>query len=56
MPKLTIELAIRKVTEEYFYAVKSEFVKKPISWALYTTWKYFDEREKAKDAEDRTEA
>lgn len=52
MPKLTIELAIRKVTEEYFYAVKRQYVQKPLSWALYQTWKYFDEREKAKGAED----
>ena len=39
------ETAIRKFNEFYDKALKSDYVKKPISWALYQTWKWFDEIE-----------
>ena len=39
------ETAIRKFNEFYDKALKSDYVEKPISWALYQTWKWFDKVE-----------
>ena len=40
------ERAIKRLKEEYDRAVKMEFVRKPMAWALYYTWKYYDVKEK----------
>lgn len=45
------ETAIRKFNEFYDKALKSDYVEKPISWALYQTWKLFDKKEKSRIAE-----
>ena len=45
------ERAIRKFNEFYDKALKSDYVEKPISWALYHTWKWFDNNEKSRRAE-----
>ena len=45
------ETAIRKFNEFYDKAVKLSYVEKPISWALYQTWKWFDKKEKSRIAE-----
>ena len=47
------ETAIRKFNEFYDKAVKLSYVEKPISWALYQTWKWSDENEKSRIAEAR---
>ena len=49
--KMTAETAIRKFNEFYDKALKSDYVEKPISWALYQTWKWFDKNEKSRRAE-----
>ena len=38
--------AMLKCAIIYDFAVKLKFIKKPISYALYQTWKYFDEKER----------
>ena len=40
--------AIGRIMVEYEYAVKRKDIRKPLSYALYQVWKYFDEREKAR--------
>ena len=34
--------AIVWLTTEYERALQIDFVNKPIAWALYNTWKHFD--------------
>lgn len=46
MNRLTVYDAISLVKRLYEKAVTLEYVQKPISWALYQTWKEFDKREK----------
>ena len=41
--------AIKDFIDEYDKAVKSGYVFKPISYALYHTWKIWDEKEKIRD-------
>lgn len=36
--------AIKVLTEQYEKAKKMDWVRKPIAYALYQTWKIFDER------------
>lgn len=40
--EFTLESAKRMLEEKYIEAVKSEDINKPISYALYETYKYFD--------------
>ena len=40
---------IKLFCEEYDYAVKSKYVVKPISLALYRTWKAINEIEPSRD-------
>lgn len=40
--------AIEVFTKFYEMAMKWEYIKKPISWALYRAWKYFNAIEKEK--------
>lgn len=50
--KLTdIGKAVMNVIEEYGIAKDSEYVRKPISYALYRTWRKWDEQEKPRTAE-----
>ena len=43
--KLTIPRVYHKFLEYYHRALYQNWIYKPVSWALYQTWKYFDERE-----------
>lgn len=36
------------LTKEYESAVNKQFVTKPLSYALYRTWKWCDEKEKGR--------
>jgi hypothetical protein len=45
------ERAIRKFNEFHDKAVKLSYIEKPISWALYQTWKWFDKKEKSRITE-----
>lgn len=42
MPENELELAIKILKQKYERAKHLEYVKKPIAYALYQTWKYFD--------------
>lgn len=44
--KATIDNAMRLFLEQYAEAKRNKFVKKPISYALYQTWIYFDSIER----------
>lgn len=44
--KPTIENAMRLFLETYEEAKKDKVIKKPISNALYRTWRYFDSIER----------
>lgn len=54
---MTLKLAIQYLTKKYDLAQQNEYIKKPLAWALYQTWKYVDSKEKARscrtDKEDR---
>lgn len=50
---MTIESAIRMLCELYGKALTDERIKKPISYALYHTWEYFDAREDKKEKKDK---
>ena len=45
---MTIESAIRMLCELYGKALTDKKINKPISYALYHTWEYFDAREDKK--------
>lgn len=39
---LRVKKAIKTLCEFYSTAKKSDYVQKPLAWALYQTWKSFD--------------
>ena len=47
-----LEKAMLKCAIIYDFAVKLKIIKKPLSYALYQTWKYYDEREKERKTEE----
>lgn len=54
-PKLNMydaELMLEKLVEQ---AMKSDTIRKPISWALYQTWKWADATEEEIKAESEVE-
>lgn len=48
--------AIKMLAEEYRKAQASVWVEKPISYALYQVWRYFDTHEKSRMAESEEQA
>ena len=44
--------AIIDIIEEYSIAVDSSYVRKPISYALYHTWKKWDKQEQAREVDN----
>lgn len=48
---MTLDDAIKLLTENYKIAQKHEFIAKPLSWALYHTW---DEIEKKRNGGNQT--
>ena len=48
---VTIKQAIEHLGCTYHRYKNEPYVQKPISFALYQTWKYFDEREKPRKRE-----
>lgn len=42
--------AVMNLIEEYDIAKDSGYVRKPISYALYQTWRRWDEKEKPRQA------
>lgn len=45
---MTLEKAIEILRANYERALKMEYVTKPLSWALYYTWREIDKEEKHK--------
>lgn len=43
---MSTKLAIKKFLEFYNEAVTKEYIVKPVSWALYQTWKWADSKER----------
>lgn len=41
---MTLEKALNRVKEEYERALKLDFVRNPLAWALYQVWKKADEQ------------
>lgn len=43
---MRIESAIKYLYEQYEKAKGMDYIKKPLAWALYQTWRYVDEKER----------
>jgi hypothetical protein len=39
---MTLEKAVKLLEEKYVQAQKTEYVQKPLAWALFQTWKEVD--------------
>jgi hypothetical protein len=50
MEEKGIKAAIKMVRDNFKRADKNVYVKKPISYALYKTWRYFDGIEEPRKA------
>lgn len=49
---MTIGRAIDYLISEYFDAVCKNHVRKPVSYALYQTWKWADAKEKPREVQE----
>lgn len=49
---MTIERAIERLRAEYERARKNPTVRKPLAYALYHTWRYYDAKEREKGEGD----
>lgn len=47
MKEYTLEVAIETLKDVYEKARKMDWVFKPVSWALYQTWRFVDQFEKS---------
>lgn len=45
-PPREIKTAVKYLNQQYEIAKRMEYVNKPLAWALYQTWRYFDKKEK----------
>lgn len=54
-PKVNIYDAERKFERYVEYGMKNRYIKKPITWALYKTWKWADFNEKAMEVKSDDE-
>ena len=48
---MTIGQIVNKILEYHGKAIKSNYIKKPLAWSVYQTWKWVDEHEKPKGKE-----
>ena len=46
-----VEKAVEMLQEEYSKAKQQAYIRKPMAYALYETWKKFDEMEKVRGEE-----
>lgn len=44
-----VKQVVTLLERNYSLALRNPIVEKPISWALYQTWKEFDRKEKARE-------
>lgn len=52
---MTLENALENVRREYYKACATEWVKDPLSYALYNVWKKADSERKKKETPDEVE-
>ena len=52
--KPTEKNTIRKFQDNYSKALKLDYVEKPLSWALYQTWKAVNSIEEVRDEQKQT--
>lgn len=52
--KLHIGDAIVMLCDEYNKAKEQRLILKPVSYALYQTWKFYDEKEKPRKLKEQT--
>ena len=41
-----IDKVIEYLRKQYELALTLEYVRKPLAWALYQTWRYYDRKER----------
>lgn len=46
---MKIETAIKYLYKQYDQAKTMDYVKKPLAWALYQTWRYVDKEASVND-------
>lgn len=46
MSKIKLGEALEKIVINYHFALGRDFIRKPVSWALYRTWQWADANEK----------
>ena len=49
---MTLNQAIKILTDNYERASKAKYVRKPLSWALHHTWEYVNEIEKEREVKN----
>lgn len=49
---MRLETAIETIKQEYYKACAKEWVKDPLSYALYVTWKKADSERRKKETPD----
>ncbi|WP_295094682.1 hypothetical protein [Ruminococcus sp.] len=53
--KIDIESAIKYLHEQYDKALKMDYIKNPLAWALYQTWRYVDKGNGARKSGEQNE-
>lgn len=51
---MKIETAIKKLKVNYEYALKNDYIKDKIAWALYVTWKEVEQMKSGKEYKKQT--
>ena len=49
--EMAFYMVLKKFEEYYKKAMKNPFIRKPIAWSLYQTWKWVDANEGESDSE-----
>lgn len=49
MEKVKLGEALEKIVINYHFAMSRDFIRKPVAWALYRTWKWADANEKERE-------
>lgn len=50
---ITPSKAIDKLMENYNTALSNRFIRKPMAWAIFQTWKWADENEREREVDYR---
>lgn len=52
---MRLETAIETIKQEYYKACATEWIKDPLSYALYVTWKKADSERRKKETPDEVD-